>query len=298
MEEKQIVDLLKQLLQKERSIEFQKLATDYIEIYATKRKRSFKKDLSYINRYLTPAFGNKNLDQITTGEIQKLHHNISKRAPIAANRAIEVLSKMFSLAIQWDYFSGKNPCTGVTHNREKPRERFLSDDEIKNLFSVIELESVEVRSLIYMYILTGRRNNELRNLKWADVNLEQRSMKIYDQKKDQNIFVPIPDMAVEILHCIEPHCPYVFAVDGKKIGLYRQWHRIRRRANILDVKIHDLRRTCATWMFNSGESLEIIAKILNHSSIRTTKVYAILKNENVKGAMNRLGDAIKEIRGV
>lgn len=200
MEEKQILDVLKQILSKQNSIEFNKLAIDYVEVYATKQKRSYRKDINYIHKFLIPTFGGRLISEIKTGDIQKLHARISDKTPITANRVIEVLSKMFSLAIQWDYLSGLNPCSGVTQNKEKSRDRYLEEPELKRLLRVIESERVEVRAMIYLYLLTGRRKTELRELRWVDIDMTNASMNITDFKKDERISIPVPKVVIEMLH--------------------------------------------------------------------------------------------------
>ena len=60
---------------------------------------------------------------VTYADVDRLHRDIGKRAPIHANRVLALLSKMFSLAIRWGWRSD-NPCRGIERNQEQKRRRY------------------------------------------------------------------------------------------------------------------------------------------------------------------------------
>jgi integrase len=64
------------------------------------------------------------------------------------------------------------------------------------------------------------------------------------------------------------------------------WHRVRRRAGLPHMRVHDLRRTTASWLAISGENLPVIQQVLNHSSLAVTQVYARLSVAPVRRALN------------
>jgi integrase len=77
----------------------------------------------------------------------------------------------------------------------------------------------------------------------------------------------------------------------------KPWGRVRKRAGIEDVRLHDLRRTVGSWMAESGVSLLVIGKTLDHSNPVTTQIYARLSQDPVREALekhgNRILDSIK-----
>jgi integrase len=79
---------------------------------------------------------------------------------------------------------------------------------------------------------------------------------------------------------------WVFPSDSSKSGhlldLKRGWKKLRKRAKLTDVRIHDLRRTLGSWQAASGTSLQIIGKSLGHGSIQSTQVYAYLRMAPVR----------------
>lgn len=65
------------------------------------------------------------------------------------------------------------------------------------------------------------------------------------------------------------------------------WQRVRERAGVPDVRIHDLRRTLGSSLSGQGYNLQLIGKALNHSSVSTTQVYARLDITPLREALER-----------
>jgi integrase len=83
--------------------------------------------------------------------------------------------------------------------------------------------------------------------------------------------------------------PHVFpGRDGKGhlVNIAKAWTRIRTRAGLTDVRIHDLRRTLGSWLAASGASLPLIGRALNHTQVSTTAVYARLNLDPVRTALD------------
>ena len=76
------------------------------------------------------------------------------------------------------------------------------------------------------------------------------------------------------------------------VNINKPWERIRKRAELEDVRLHDLRRTVGSWMATSGESLPLIGKVLNHSNASTTQVYARLSEDATRTALEAHGARI------
>ncbi len=68
------------------------------------------------------------------------------------------------------------------------------------------------------------------------------------------------------------------------VNVSKPWKRIRKKAGLQDVRVHDLRRTLGSWLVAAGASLALIGKALNHSNVSTTQVYARLQLEPVRAA--------------
>ena len=85
----------------------------------------------------------------------------------------------------------------------------------------------------------------------------------------------------------------IFVIRGKNpdshaTDLQKPWRRIRRRAGLEDVRLHDLRHSFASRAVAMGEGLPMIAKLLGHSQIATTSRYAHLADDHIKLAADKL----------
>lgn len=76
------------------------------------------------------------------------------------------------------------------------------------------------------------------------------------------------------------------------VNLQKPWRRIRKQANLYDVRLHDLRHTFASWGAMGGLPLPIIGGLLSHSQAQTTQRYAHLAADPLKAAMQRVGEAL------
>ena len=94
----------------------------------------------------------------------------------------------------------------------------------------------------------------------------------------------------------DPYSPRV--IVGRKPGahltdLQHPWRRIRARAGLDDVRIHDLRHSFASRALALGEGLPMIGKLLGHIQVQTTARYAHLARDTVKASAARIGDSIE-----
>jgi integrase len=208
---------------------------------------------------------------------------------------------MFSLAEAWGLVpDGANPCRHVTPYPEPERERFLSPEEYDRLWSTLddlEVDQPGMRSAvaaIRLLALTGCRLSEIQKLRWEYVRDDK--LKLPDGKTGPRTVYLSPE-AIAVLGAIEqvPDNPYVITgtVPGQHLtDLQRPWRRIRARAGLEDVRIHDLRHSFASAAVANGESLPMIGKLLGHKSVKTTARYAHLADEPVQAAAGRIAALI------
>ena len=174
----------------------------------------------------------------------------------------------------------------VKKNREVKRERYLSPTEITQLGQAMRdcerdgTESPYMVAALKLLILTGCRLGEIQQLKWEYI--QGNSLNLPDSKTGAKK-VYLGQTALEALAEIErqPGNPYV--ICGKLPGSYltdfqRPWRRIRTRADLENVRIHDLRHTYASGAVSMGESLPMIGKLLGHTQVQTTARYAHLQD--------------------
>lgn len=280
------------------------LCKAFIEQHAVKKK-SGKDYISRIERFIIPAWGNLLIANIKKSDVIALHTKLGKQGHYQANRVYSLLSKMFNWARDNDFVPPEhiNPCFGIEKFEETPRDRFVSHEEFPKLAEAINAEPNQaVVSAIWLYLLTGLRKEELLTLRWSDINLECKELKLTDTKNGKAHYLPLSIAAINILNQtprIEDN-PYV--IVGKNPGCHlvniaKPWERIRKAAGLEDVRLHDLRRTVGSWLAQSNNSLHLIGRVLNHSNQSTTAIYARFGQGSVRDALEQHGQLITGMAG-
>ena len=282
------------------------LAARYMAEHAPRKKPSSQKRDSQLWRiHILPAIGNIKAAFLTRDDVLRLHSSF-KDMPITANRTLSLLSKALNLAELWGYRpDGSNPCRHIPKNRENKRERFLGQEEILRLSQVLlELEENNSESpsaicAIRLLLLTGCRLNEILTLRWENVDLERNCLMLPDSKTGKKT-VYLSPQAMELLRTapIEQDNPYV--IIGKKqqshlINLQKSWRRIREKAGLDNMRLHDLRHTFASTAIQQKVDLYHLSKLLGHKSIQTTQRYAHLVGDPLLEAASQVGNALKVI---
>ena len=255
-----------------------------------------------LDNHILPALGALPIGAVERSQVAALHHRL-RDTPRAANRALMVLSKMFSLAAAWGLVTeGSNPCRSVRKYRERKCERFLTRDEYRRLGAILTEAEADDSAWPYaiaalrLLILTGCRLNEILTLRWDDVDRTADEFRLRDGKTGARM-VPLTATAEVVLGAIVrvPGNPWV--IVGKKPGarlttITGDWYRLRARAGLDDVRIHDLRHSFASRALAAGESLSMIGKLLGHADIQSTARYAHLARDVEQASAARVGVSI------
>jgi len=260
-----------------------------------------------ISRHILPALGTMALKAVAQRHAVALHRALADR-PSQANITLSVLSQMFNKAMAWGWLPRENnPCCGVDRYRVWPRERFLTRAEYRRLGDVLKdaecsgwLAKPAVAA-IRLLILTGCRRNEILSLRWNDVDRSAREIHLRDTKTGPQV-VALTAEAERVLDGIRRAQDNPWVIAGEKPGTRRKsltpgWRKVRARAGLHDVRLHDLRHSYASRALAEGESLSMIGKLLNHVQIQTTARYAHLMRDAEKAAADRVGDKIDAVAG-
>jgi integrase len=247
---------------------------------------------SIIKRFIRPRLGPLLIAEVTRADIVAFHHAL-RETPYQANRAASMLSKLFNLAEDWGLRqAGSNPARRIKKFREEEKKRYLSEEEQTRLGEVLAdaledgTESLQAVSAILLLIYTGCRLSEILTLRWDYVTTHH--LELPDSKTGRRR-IPLPREAYDILAELprEAGNPYVIVgeVPGERlINLQKPWTRIRKRAGIPDVRMHDLRHTYASVAMKHGIDPFTLKEILGHKSLQTTLRYAHLADDAVQTA--------------
>jgi integrase len=308
-------------LEKKREINSTPTVREFSKDFMKAREKSLRKGTFesyqkwYLEKYILPEFGSLKINSITKREVEKFHASFSE-TPIMGNRLLRLLKTMFNTAISWDIVA-KNPTQDIKNFPEHKRERYLSDNELKKLFEVLnEEEMVDTMNVnaVKLILLTGSRKGEVLSARWEDFNLETGVWlkPAILTKQNKNTYTPLNGEVLEIVKAMKKKITPDDQISstGKKIistkeylffnprlgahlqDIKRFWARICDKAEIKNAKIHDLRHTFASILVSNGVGLEVIGKLIGHSNVTTTQRYAHLANNALKQATDMLADKV------
>ena len=233
----------------------------------------------------------------------------AKPTPIRANRAGEMLRKMFNLAVAWK-MRADNPAEGFRRRVETERERFLSIEEITRLGDALHAaEDQRAAAIVRMCMLTGARLGEVRTARFEQFNLDLGtwSKPAANTKQRRVHRVPISAEVAALVRqrrvAVPKGCEWLFpgdalGADGAPKNqpvqeIRRFWSAMQTAADLPGVRIHDLRHTFASLLVSGGASLEMIGKLLGHSQMRTTQRYAHLVDGPLRAGVDAVADIMK-----
>ena len=255
-----------------------------------------------IARHLLPVLGKVPIATLGREHVAEMHYQL-RMTPSAANEAVAILSRMLNRAEAWDLLpAGGNPCRFVSRYRTRRPERFLTEDEFRRLGGTLDALEAEGRLPVHaaaalrLLMLTGCRSTEITTLRWEDVHLDAHELRLRDSKTGPRV-IPLSPSAMRVLEGLPRAAGNPWVIAGRKPGTHLAqlgyyWYRVRERAGLDDVRIHDLRHSFASRALALGESLSMIGKLLGHSKIQTTARYAHLSRDSVKESAARVSASI------
>ncbi len=272
----------------------------YLERHSKPRKKSWREDARRIER-VKAKLGDRSLADLTTPDVAALHAEVGKSAPVEANRIVQLMTAALNMAREWGHLpeGAPNAAAQVKRYAERSRERFLTRDELPRVIESLADElNPYVRGAFMLILLTGLRKSEALRLEWSHVDLDNRLLRIPETKAGGGRTVPLSDATVQLLEGLPRETsPFVF--PGRTRGTHlsvsninRAWRRARKAAGVPDVTIHDLRRSCGSWLAMQGVGLPIIGAILGHASPTATAIYARLQPDAGREALDRYSDML------
>jgi integrase len=214
-------------------------------------------------------WGRRKLEEITRADVRAMVARI--KAPIAANRVLSIVRKLFNWAVENDLIVN-SPVAGLkAPHAETSRDRVLTDDELRRVWQAAEGLGPLNGAVVRLLVLTGQRRNEVAHMQWGELDLEKRLWTLPRErvKNDRRHEVPLSPQAVATIQALPRISDrFVFSTNaespvndfGKNKG------RLDELSGVSDWVLHDLRRTVASGMARLGISLSVIEKVLNHVS--------------------------------
>jgi len=270
------------------SIEF--LVAEFMErhVKATRKRPEYAQRI--LDHDVLPEWKGRDARTIAPHEVIALLDRIVDRgSKVLANRAAGLLAQMFKFGIHRTIVTA-TPVQLLYRpgGKEKPRERSLSEDELKIFLVNVEEVHREPRTAacLKLLLLTGQRRGEITAARWSNVNLKAKTWTIpdLDAKAGKGHVVPLTESAVtefELLQRLAKKSKFVFPnddgtgpADPKLIT--RSLARCQttwKKKGVAAFTPHDLRRTCRTGLAKLKIAPHIAERVLNHAQEKIPGTY-------------------------
>jgi integrase len=248
----------------------------HFDIYKAVRQKSFK---------IIRIKGGHKLDKENTVK------------PITINIELRTLRSFFNTAVRWRILD-RSPFDVKLVSVPDSLPTFLTKEDFQKLLSIVE--EGWFKEVIIFAVTTGLRRAELTNLKWTNVDLQRRLLKIessptFHTKSGRRRVIPLSDTACYLLRRKQhqEQNEYVFTLNGKKIHdnwithLFKWYIRAAQFDN-QKIHFHSLRHTFASWLVQDGTSLYVVKDFLGHADVKTTAIYSHLQPENLHSEVNKI----------
>ena len=221
-----------------------------------------------IERHILPELGELPISEVDRSRVAKFHYRL-RETPQAANNAVRVLSRMLSMAEAWELVPpGRNPCRAVRRYKEVRRERFLTPEEYREVGRVLKEAEANgsvgpsAAAALRLLMLTGCRRNEIVQLRWDDVDRAARELRLSETKTGPRS-VPLTPAVEAVLDGIPRNGDNPWVIAGRKadthmVDVDAVWARLRAKAGLKDVRLHDLRHSWASRALALGETVRVL----------------------------------------
>ncbi len=261
---------------------------------------------SHLKRQLLPIFGHRRLNRITHVAVVRWFEKYSMTAPGNANHALDALRQILNHARVCGYIEN-NPARNIRRNPGAKLNRFLSREEIRQLHRVLDdyvqgsVSEAQQADVIRLLLLTGCRKSEIMRLRREEVKCDR--LELADSKTGaRTVLLNIQAREIIARRVAQGDGPWVSpSVRGSSRPQHDGlplWYAVRRKAEIEDVRLHDLRHTVASQAVLNGVPLPVVARLLGHSNIAMTMRYAHVGDAEIEVAAERIGRTIADTIGL
>jgi len=288
-------------------ISIERFEKKYTAFTKNAMSEGYNKNILYSFGLLKEHFGSDfSLKKISSNDLESFLITKYPSAKYATSLAYRTLKSAFQKAVQWNYLDS-NPLDKIKLPKiPQNKPIFISDVELRQ---IINYEQNQTLKDIYLFAFySGCRINEILNLKWSCINFSERIISIrndetFTTKSKKERFIPMSKYLFENLKNRLPKVNnikndvYVFLnTRGRKFraDTVSKWFKKTVKDAAKEIKIdsnihfHTLRHSFASCLVQRGVSIYEVSKLLGHSDIKTTEIYAHLTPDNLRSAIELL----------
>lgn len=287
---------------------------------------------TYVEKYIKPALGNKQIAFITTADVQKFYNNLRKNGRIknqhiygnglsdaSVLRVHCMLHEAMDMAVK-EHLISKNPTNGTTVPKIVKKEmQVLTDEQLATFMKLMDAEE-HWRDFFYTELTTGLRRGEICGLKWTDfdevegklninrsIDLRNGEIMVGETKTGKgkrSFYLPISTANVLRERKKNAKGEWIFTDPlNPKLPIappaaYRKMKQLLKKARLPNIRFHDLRHTFATHALTSGVDAKTLSGILGHTNASfTLDTYTHVTTDMQQRASNIVGGFMNDIFG-
>jgi len=284
------------------------LWVEYYDFAKTTIPRSVKRLEQLWRIRIQPSFGHMVMREITLRQVQSFMMDLRKEGLSAATADYHgaLLKRLGSMAVKWGYLD-TNFTKGIELFHEfNGVENVLNDAQLQKLLSVLHTDSNRPICLLALLLLSsGMRLNEALSAQWKNVSIENRiwtvPRELSKSKRQRNVV--LSDSALEVIEQIDRKESDIFVFINRKtnkpfVNVFKPWNRLRIKAGVPFLRLHDLRHMYATYCVNNGRSIFEVSQLLGHADTRTTIRYSHLSSKTLLEAANSVTTKMTDVMRV
>ncbi len=283
-------DFLTEHFGKKPDVPFSEALIRYANAHKRDHPRTFKVDIRYRLKRLHERFGDHMLSELTLRVIQDyMDERLETVSQATAQKDVSTLRAILNKAYREELMD-KAP-RFPRFKTLKSRDRWLTPEEERRL---INASATHLAPLTSFAVDTGGRLSELLRLDWRDVELMEGRIRFRDTKNGENRTVRLCNRAQKTLATLgSKESGSVFTFRGKSMKTVQtSFERARTKADLKDVRFHDLRHTFASRLVQGGVPLYDVMHLMGHKSLKMVQRYAHLApdyQERALLALNAFG---------
>lgn len=294
--------LMQQMNPNSKHISIDEFTKEYISFVEKNRALKTCEGVQLVTKHLLAFFPPiKDINTIELRDAEKFIDALRKKAPLGAYNYLRSIKAMFNKGIEWNYLRN-NPFGKVKlPKRQEANPTFINANELEKILSKIEKQFVKDITEISFY--SGMRLGEATFLKWGNISLNQNTITIgnenFTTKTRRTRSVPIHPRVKEIIERLKGvkkqnnKDEFLFRKKGNQpftaSYISKQFKKACRDAGMDEaIHYHSLRHSTGSLLAQKGVSLYTIQKILGHTKITTTQIYAHLQIDTLREAINQI----------
>ena len=273
--------------------------------------QTLRTNIGFFSNHIDPLFGSRDIGTLQYIEYQKFANSLLSRglAPKTVKNIFLVLSGVYRFAVKNNWYHTTAPIDYVDFPKFDNRRYFTIDVNLQKSYIRAILNYDEpIYKDIFLFLLHGRRLNEVLDLKWEFVDLNEKILYLpaKQNKSKKNLSFMLTDRLIEVLKYyrlqayIKQGTPfisgYVFVnpnTNNRFYDIRKAWQRLLNRAALPKIRIHDIRHLVATYSINELElPIEKVSHALGHSDIKVTQGYINPKPQNAKQVIDCIFDSV------